>query len=253
MEWTDKYITGIDEIDLQHNELFDMIDKFRISVSDPTKDSNQDIIEILKFLVNYTMFHFTTEEEYMERISYTGLAAHKLIHKDFISKLHKIMEKVKNNKPFESIELYNFLLDWLKDHIEIEDQKYVRAGGKIKNLKTTLKNKTDIYNIITPNLSKIEFLFNDNLISESERDIKRKNYLQSYYRGFKIDNLMDLYTLLESSSLLKSTKVISSLEEKELKQFICSEIDIDKKVLKEKDNKTTAKVVQYLRNHGLYQ
>ncbi len=252
MEWTDKYITGIDEIDLQHNELFDIIDHFRLSIADPAKNSDPDIIKILKFLVNYTMFHFTAEEDYMKRINYSGYTTHKQIHDNFVSKLHSILKKIKAKEPYESIELYNFLLDWLKVHIAIEDQKYVKAGGKIKTLKTTLKNKTDILNIIIPNISKIEFLFNDDLISESERDIKRKKYLHSYYNGYKIGNLTDLYTLLESSCLLCSKKIISSEEDKELKKYICSKVDIDKKVLNEENHKTKTEVVDYLSRLGLY-
>lgn len=126
-EFTDEYLTGIELIDAEHKELFLIIDeayqllKTTISVNDFDK-----IMHILDRLKDYTVHHFQDEEEYMESISYEGLAAQKKAHAAFIDRLEHIdlnKEEVEDNPQEYMQGLVEFLLGWLVNHILHTDRK----------------------------------------------------------------------------------------------------------------------------------
>lgn len=126
-EFTDEYLTGIELIDAEHKELFHIIDeayqllRTTISVNDFDK-----IMHILDRLKDYTVHHFQDEEEYMESISYEGLAAQKKAHAAFIDRLEHIdlnKEEVEDNPQEYMQGLVEFLLGWLVNHILHTDRK----------------------------------------------------------------------------------------------------------------------------------
>lgn len=252
MAWIDNYSTGIEEIDIQHRELFEVIMKFKSSFKEPTSNMDEEVIKILRYLVSYTMFHFDSEEEYMRRISYNQITEHKKIHENFIKKIKDILVQQKVGKLFKPVFLYNFLTDWLREHIAKEDQKYVVAGGNIKSHKITLGNKEDVLQSVNLSLSHLEIMTNDGLITDQERTSKRRIYLKSFYNGCKIGSLTDLYVLLESCSFLLEHEIITHDENKELKKYIVGIVDITNKLAKEKDGNFRKKIEEYLILHNLY-
>ena len=84
----------------------------------------QKIIEILDELKDYTIQHFSDEEEYMESIHYEGLPAQKRAHEAFVDKLENIDRDAIKKNPKEYIQqLLEFLLGWLINHILHTDKK----------------------------------------------------------------------------------------------------------------------------------
>lgn len=131
MEWTSIYKTGNEFIDDQHKTLFDQIHKIkRLSVDTPSlKD---DLSEILNFLEEYVVTHFSDEEKYMDSISYPFLEQHKTIHLNFVNDFLKLKYKALQSEDFKPSELFIFLIKWLQQHIAIEDQKYVKYQKSLK-------------------------------------------------------------------------------------------------------------------------
>lgn len=129
-EFTDEYLTGIELIDIEHKELFRIVDKAnRLVKSFDNITGYDEIIQILKELTEYTKEHFTDEEEYMESIGYEGLEAQRRAHEAFIDKIEGINLNEIDNNPQEYLEkLVEFLIGWLINHILYTDKKIPRKN-----------------------------------------------------------------------------------------------------------------------------
>lgn len=123
IEWTEKYELGIKEIDNQHKGLVILINElFELMSQGKAKNHLEDIFN---HLTDYTKKHFFAEEKLMIKYAYTGYDEHKAEHKIFIEKLGELKTDFANGKTTISLEILNFLKDWLLNHIRITDQKYV--------------------------------------------------------------------------------------------------------------------------------
>jgi len=124
-EFTDEFLTGIHLIDIEHKELFGIVEKANRLVKSYNDLSGYDnIIQILNELKDYTKEHFADEEEYMESIHYQGLEAQKRAHEAFIDKLECIdLNEIEDNPKEYLQELLEFLLGWLINHILYTDKK----------------------------------------------------------------------------------------------------------------------------------
>ena len=124
-EFTEEYRTGIELIDREHQNLFEIIDKANILVREQVDEESLDeIMEILAELKTYTELHYGDEEEYMESIGYEGLQAQKRAHTAFIGKVESISREEISQNPQEYMQsLVEFLLGWLINHILYTDKK----------------------------------------------------------------------------------------------------------------------------------
>ncbi|MCH5333673.1 MAG: bacteriohemerythrin [Agathobacter sp.] len=124
-EFTEEYLTGIELIDKEHEELFSIVAKANDLVRNYDPSSSYDkILGILNELRDYTAEHFRDEEEYMEFIGYEGLAAQKRAHENFIAKLETIdYDQIENDTQGYLQSLLEFLLGWLINHILNSDKK----------------------------------------------------------------------------------------------------------------------------------
>ncbi len=126
--FTDKYKTGIEFIDEEHKRLFEIIDETYELIHDNfIHDKYDQIISLLDQLKDYTEFHFHDEEEYMKSINYHGLEAQQQAHAAFIDKLVNIdiheLEAMDDNQQQYLLDLVNFLVTWLANHILGADKK----------------------------------------------------------------------------------------------------------------------------------
>ena len=106
-------------MDEEHKRLFELIKETNdIIHAELLHDKYDEIMHIINGLKDYTMFHFTNEETYMEQIGYIGLPAQKIAHQAFIDKLNEIdLDEVDDNQQAYLEELITYLLDWLVNHI----------------------------------------------------------------------------------------------------------------------------------------
>lgn len=122
IKWADQYKLGIKEIDNQHYGLVIIINElFTLMTEGKAKDKLNDIFD---HLTDYTRKHFSTEELVLYKYAYPDLEQHKGEHKKFIEKLEGLKKDFNNNKVTISLEVLNFLKDWLLNHILISDKKY---------------------------------------------------------------------------------------------------------------------------------
>ncbi len=120
--WSDALSVQVREIDDQHKRLVQLIN----SLHDAMKagQGKEALEKTLQELANYAVYHFRTEENYMQQFSYAGYASHKLKHDAFVKKVTAFQADYVAGKLGLSIELMNFLRDWVTTHIRETDRNY---------------------------------------------------------------------------------------------------------------------------------
>lgn len=126
--FTDKYKTGITFVDDEHRKLFEIISDTNDLIHDQLlHDKYDEIMRLLAELRDYTELHFSEEEALMERIHYPELPSQKRAHAAFVDRLVNInldeMEDLDDNQQVYLLDLIQFLLNWLANHILACDKK----------------------------------------------------------------------------------------------------------------------------------
>lgn len=123
VEWSDDLLTGIDEIDDQHRELFQKINKLLEACR--RHEGKLEVGQTLRFLEEYAQEHFYLEETSMKEYDYPGLTEHALRHREFINNFVKLHSEFHKHGPSLSvvIEANQMMAQWLCDHIRTVDQE----------------------------------------------------------------------------------------------------------------------------------
>jgi len=122
IKWTDQYSVGIKEIDNQHKGLVIIINELFSYMSEGKAKENLN--EIFDHLTEYIKKHFFVEETMLVKYAYPDYDQHKVEHSKFIQKLNDLKSEFKSGKITISLEILNFLKDWLLNHIQHTDKKY---------------------------------------------------------------------------------------------------------------------------------
>lgn len=123
IQWNPTYELGYNEIDKQHQKLVDIINDFYSAFSNA--EAHEKINSIINDLVNYTVFHFTAEEEIFKNTAYPEVESHINKHKGFVDKLKEYHNEVKEGNMTTTYDLMTFLRDWLIEHIMGTDRTYI--------------------------------------------------------------------------------------------------------------------------------
>src|ERR1035437_6651732 len=122
--WRDEYSVRIPEIDSQHKVLIRLINDLHAAM---LQGKGKDALSaIVNELVRYTESHFAFEESLLQKRNYSGLAAHRQVHRDLTRQVYELREKVQAGKLTITMEVMTFLKDWLANHILSQDQAYAR-------------------------------------------------------------------------------------------------------------------------------
>ncbi len=124
MDWKDSYSVNVKEIDDQHRILFKMISEFYENI----ESYDQKLLsKLLKSLVEYTEFHFSTEERYFRLFKFEEAGDHVREHQIFVAKVKDFSNRLNDERMVMSLEITNFLKMWLTEHIDGTDRKYTKC------------------------------------------------------------------------------------------------------------------------------
>lgn len=129
--WSEEYNVGVKEIDDQHKYFVGLLNETYDAVIN--KKSIEKIQEIFVKLDNYAILHFGTEEKYFDLFHYELAQEHKEEHKKLLKKAREFKQHYRNHpeKIYDIIEeLFDFLENWLVDHIANQDRKYIECFKK---------------------------------------------------------------------------------------------------------------------------
>jgi hemerythrin len=122
IQWNDSLSVHVAEIDQQHKKLIDMINELNDAMRG---GKGKDILgKIINNLINYTATHFKTEEKYFAQFGYPDTDNHQKEHAAFVQKVTGFKDGFEEKRLSLTIEVMNFLSDWLKNHIMGTDKKY---------------------------------------------------------------------------------------------------------------------------------
>lgn len=121
--WDDTLLTGVPDIDRHHRRMFDELNGFfgRMMQGEGIEGARH-MVETLSTALRT---HFTDEELLMRTSSYPGLAKHQARHQAFLQRFSELRNEVETGAPNAGQVLFNFVADWLKDHILVEDKAFV--------------------------------------------------------------------------------------------------------------------------------
>lgn len=123
MQWNDKLSVGIAVIDADHKKLVGMVNDLYDAVS--AGKGADKMGRILDGLIDYTKSHFAREEAFFAQHGYPESAAHKKEHADLARQVLDVQAKYKAGATSTlSLQVMNFLKDWLLKHIQGSDKKY---------------------------------------------------------------------------------------------------------------------------------
>lgn len=125
LNWDDSLSVGVRSLDQQHQKLIDMINQLHDAMKE--RKAKEQLSSIIKGLVDYTTRHFADEERYFDKFNYPDAAAHKQDHQKFVKEVQDFKTKFEKENLALSIQIMNFLKDWLVKHIKGADQKYKKC------------------------------------------------------------------------------------------------------------------------------
>ena len=123
MRWDSSLQLGITQIDDQHKQLVGMINDLHRAMKQ--RQTLAVSAGILERLISYTVMHFAVEEKLFQKYGYPEYDQHKKIHEKLVVQVKEFKTKVEQGDATISMELMDFLKDWLANHIKGTDKKYV--------------------------------------------------------------------------------------------------------------------------------
>ncbi len=121
--WSDEFATGDAHVDMQHKQLFGMVNDLHDAIVQGHGKEVQG--RVLKKLANYTVTHFQHEEELMRQTGYPETGSHHRIHQELAGQVTDLIKKYDAGALVLPSTLSGFLAKWLTDHIKKEDKKLI--------------------------------------------------------------------------------------------------------------------------------
>ena len=132
IQWEDSLSVFVDLIDEQHKMLIQRIRDLSDAVTS-SRGAGQ-ICKTLGFMIDYTEFHFSTEEKHMVDLTYPGFDINKEQHEKFKTTLKEMVMEFEEDGATAQLGEWvnNYLINWLVDHIKTIDTKlgqFLREKG----------------------------------------------------------------------------------------------------------------------------
>ncbi len=122
IDWEEKYSVGIAEFDNQHKKLIDMLNDLYEAVK--AGEGKSKMSEIIEGLVDYTIVHLKSEEAVFDKYDYPDREEHKAEHQKFVDEVAEFQKGFENGSVTLTVEVMNFMRNWLFSHIFHTDKKY---------------------------------------------------------------------------------------------------------------------------------
>jgi hemerythrin len=116
LNWKDQYSIGISRVDMEHKIFLDLIRCLKQEVDNQIEEER--FFDLVNEIEKYAEFHFTSEENFMKKISYPKLDKHKELHFNLLEKLNIVKHKIISKDDF-----IKFLEEWFVSHTAHEDKK----------------------------------------------------------------------------------------------------------------------------------
>jgi len=121
LAWSEKYSINVAEIDEQHKKLCGYVNKLHAGVE--AKIDKEELRQLVLDLVEYTRFHFASEERLMAENGMAADTSHHSEHQLLLRRLEQIVKAVSRGKHPAFHSEYDVSNDWFLAHIKGFDKK----------------------------------------------------------------------------------------------------------------------------------
>ena len=122
IQWSETLSVNVVEIDRQHKILIQIINDLNEAMRQ--RQGKEVMEKTIEGLLRYAKTHFATEERYFDKYGYPDAAAHKKEHALFVEKASEFKQGFEKGQITLSVQVMDFLSNWLKQHIQGNDKKY---------------------------------------------------------------------------------------------------------------------------------
>lgn len=129
-DWKDSLTVGNQMIDRDHKLLIQYVNEMHQAMM--TGKGKEAVGAVLGKLVTYTHDHFGREESFWKANGYAEFDAHQKRHADLLKQVDKFKADFDKGSGALSIDVMNFLRDWLRNHIMKSDQEAFRALNPLR-------------------------------------------------------------------------------------------------------------------------
>lgn len=120
-EWKPEYCLGHEHIDKEHQRLFKLANDMHAAMT--LGKGKEALSQTFASLVDYTKTHFAHEEQVMLANNYPEYAEHKAAHYALTGRVLELQAAFDAGRMGITIELLQFLKEWLRTHIGETDRK----------------------------------------------------------------------------------------------------------------------------------
>ena len=123
--WDKMYSVKVQRLDAEHQQLFSTINQLYDAMK--AGQGSQVLHGVLQQLLRYTEQHFSSEEALLLQAHYPDLDEHIAKHREFTGRIQKFSHDYRAGAVALSVEILDFLKNWLNQHIMGMDQRYSSA------------------------------------------------------------------------------------------------------------------------------
>lgn len=125
IDWEESYSVNNKEIDNQHKTWIALYNELHETlIRGDMQEINSVTAGTLQKMLDYARYHFSFEEEYMQKINYPDLVDHRRIHKNFDNEIYSYYRAMLDGQLVLNTTIIKLIRNWLVDHILHEDKKY---------------------------------------------------------------------------------------------------------------------------------
>ena len=209
--WGTHFVTGLTEVDEQHQHLVDIINQFSSMLAENVIHV-EDVDRLYNQLADYAVYHFQEEEKLMTEVKVDALHMndHIDVHKGFLDDVTSIYSSISMDNLDQVRTFLKFLIHWLAYHILGDDQdmarqiKAVQAGMSPHEAYEKLKQERD--SATAPLLEALNGLFEQ--VSIRNKELKQLNESLEEKVALRTKELSEANLHLEEMSL---TDVLTGL------------------------------------------
>ena len=132
IEWDDSLLTGVEDIDDQHRELFRRFNDLLAACNQGR--GRDEVLRVLTFLDDYIRRHFRDEEAMQQRTNFPDYTVHRAQHEEFMVKTDALAAQFRSEGATLSllVKTNNTLMEWLVGHIRKMDRAFAKHMLTVK-------------------------------------------------------------------------------------------------------------------------